>query len=206
MALKDAIRIVLVDPIDDTRQALQRMIGGVSEVWLADVCSQYEGTDQRVVDIGPDLVLVVLDSDPLQAIQLVQAILQRSPNVAVLPASRDRDSGVILRVIRAGAREFLPLPTEASDLVDSVKRLIRPREETQTSGVRGPQIITITGARGAWAAPRWPSTWGPPWPSHRRTRQSSPISTFSSDRSTPVSTSFPTSRCRGSSRISTAST
>ena len=103
MALKDAIRIVLVDPIEDTRQALQRMIGGVNEVWLADVCSQYEGTDQRVVDIGPDLVLVVLDSDPLQAIQLVQAILQRSPNVAVLPASRDRDSGVILRVIRAGA-------------------------------------------------------------------------------------------------------
>ena len=148
MALKDAIRIVLVDPIDDTRQALQRMIGGISEVWVADVCSQYEGTDQRVVDIGPDLVLVVLDSDPLQAIQLVQAILQRSPNVAVLPASRDRDSGVILRVIRAGAREFLPLPTEASDLVDSVKRLIRPREETQTSGVRGPQIVTITGASG----------------------------------------------------------
>ena len=98
--------------------------------------------------LGPDLVLVVLDSDPLQAIQLVQAILQRSPNVAVLPASRDRDSGVILRVIRAGAREFLPLPTEASDLVDSVKRLIRPRDETQTSGARGPQIITITGASG----------------------------------------------------------
>jgi pilus assembly protein CpaE len=148
MALKDAIRIVLVDPVDDTRQALQRMIGGISDVWLADVCSQFEGTDQRVVDIGPDLVLVVLDSDPLQAIQLVQAILQRSPNVAVLPASRDRDSGVILRVIRAGAREFLPLPTEPGDLVDSVKRLIRPRDETQTTGARGPQIVTITGASG----------------------------------------------------------
>jgi pilus assembly protein CpaE len=148
MALKDAIRIVLVDPADESRQALQRLIGGIKEVWLADACSQFEGTDKRVAEIAPDIVLVVLDSNPMQAIQLVQAILQKTPNVAVLPASRDRDSGAILRVIRAGAREFLPLPTEAHDLVDSVKRLIRPREDTQTSGVRGPQIITITGASG----------------------------------------------------------
>ena len=68
MALKDAIRIVLVDPIDDTRQALQRLIGGISEVWLADVCSQYEGTDKRVAEIAPDLVIVVLDADPIQAV------------------------------------------------------------------------------------------------------------------------------------------
>jgi pilus assembly protein CpaE len=148
MASKDAIRIVLVDPGDDTRQSLQRLIGGVNEVWLADVCSQYEGTDQRVAEIAPELVLVVLDSNPDQAIQFVQAILQKTPNVAVLPASRDRDSGVILRVIRAGAREFLPLPTEAGDLLDSVKRLIRPPAETQTSGARGPQMVTITGASG----------------------------------------------------------
>src|SRR5436305_1951512 len=48
MALKDAIRIVLVDPSDDSRQALQRLVSGIGEVWLADVCSQYEGTDKRV--------------------------------------------------------------------------------------------------------------------------------------------------------------
>src|SRR5262245_30426950 len=100
MALKDAIRIVLVDPKDDTRQALQRLFGGLGEVWLADVCSQYEGTDARVAEVAPDLVLVVLDSNPLQAIQLVQTILQKTPGVAVLPASRDRDSGVNPKVIR----------------------------------------------------------------------------------------------------------
>jgi pilus assembly protein CpaE len=148
MALKDATRIVLVDPADDTRQGLQRLVGGINELWLADVCSQYEATDARIADIAPELVLVVLDSNPIQAIHLIQAILQKTPNVAVLPASRDRDSSVILRVIRAGAREFLPLPTEATDLVDSIKRLVRPREEAQTTGVRGPQIITITGASG----------------------------------------------------------
>ncbi|MEA2631364.1 MAG: pilus assembly protein CpaE [Chloroflexota bacterium] len=151
MAFKDAIRIVLVDPFEGTRQALQQLIGGVGEIWLADVCSQYKGTEDRVAEVSPDMVIVVLDSDPLAGIQLIQTILQKKPGVAVLPASRDRDSGVILRSIRAGAREFLPLPTEANDLLESVKRLIRPRDETQGpggSGARGPQIITITGASG----------------------------------------------------------
>src|SRR4051794_27091074 len=150
MAFKDAIRIVLVDPFDDTRQALQQLIGGISEIWLADVCGQYEGTDARVAEIAPDLVLVVLDSDPIAGIQLIQTILQKKPGVAVLPASRDRDSAVLLRAIRAGAREFLPLPTEAHDLLESVKRLIQPRGDAQASGTgaRGPQIVTITGASG----------------------------------------------------------
>jgi pilus assembly protein CpaE len=148
MALKDAIRIVLVDPVDDTRHALQRLIGSINEVWLADVCSQYDGADRRIAELGPELVLVVLDSDPIQGIGLIQAILQKTPGAAVLPASRDRDSGVILRAIRAGAREFLPLPTEGHDLLDSVKRLIRPREESQVATTRGPQIVTITGASG----------------------------------------------------------
>src|SRR5262249_43406093 len=148
MAVKDAIRIVLVAPVDDTRQALQRLISGVGEVWLADVCTQYEGTEQRIGEIAPDMVLVVLDGNPLQAVHLVQAILQSAPGVAVLPASRDRDSSVILRAIRAGAREFLPLPTAANDLLESVKRLIRPREAVITAGNRGPQIITVTGASG----------------------------------------------------------
>ena len=150
MALKDAIRILLVDPIDDTRRSLQQLISGIGEVWLTEVCSRYEGTEKRVAELAPDLVIVVLDSDPIEGLKLIQTILQTCPGVAVLPASRDRDSTVILRSIRAGAREFLPLPTEAHDLLESVKRLIRPRDEAILAGmgVRGPQIITITGASG----------------------------------------------------------
>ncbi len=148
MALKDAIRIVLVDPTEESRHTLQRQLSGIAEVWLADVCGQYEGTEKRVAEIAPDLVLVVLDAHPANGIALVQTIAQRIPRAAVLPASRDRDSALILRSIRAGAREFLPLPTEPIDLLESIKRLIQPHGETQEAANRGPQIVTITGASG----------------------------------------------------------
>ena len=66
----------------------------------------------------------------------------------VLPASATCDSTLILKAIRAGAREFLTLPTEASELMEIITRLFRGRDDSPSSAVKGPQIITVTGAAG----------------------------------------------------------
>ena len=39
--MKDAIRVILVDPVDDSRLALLRVISGVSELWLAEGFTSY---------------------------------------------------------------------------------------------------------------------------------------------------------------------
>jgi pilus assembly protein CpaE len=145
--MKDAIRVVLIDPIDDTRQTLSTMLGGLGSVSIAEVCGDYQGMARRVAEVAPELVIVVIDYDPIQAVDLIQTIVQNSPNVAVLPASRVRDSSVILRVVRAGAREFLTLPTKPDELHETINRLIR-REEIQAAPNRGPQVIAVTGAAG----------------------------------------------------------
>lgn len=146
--MKDAIRVLLVDPTDDTRQALQQLLGGLNQVWLAESCVSYQGTAKRVSEISPNLVLVTIDSDPTQAISLIQTIAQENPGVVVLPASRLNDSALILKVIRAGAREFLTLPAQPSDVLEALSRLIDRQDLTQTSGQKGPQVIAITGAAG----------------------------------------------------------
>jgi pilus assembly protein CpaE len=146
-AMKDAIRVLLVDPIEETRQTLHRMLGVPGSIWLAEVCDEYEGMARRIAEVAPDLAIVVVDDDPMQAINLIQMIVQNSPNIAVLPASQVCDSSVILRVVRAGAREFLTLPTTSDELLETIKRLIR-REESLVASNRGPQLIAVTGAAG----------------------------------------------------------
>ena len=79
---------------------------------------------------------MVLDGESNQAISTDPGDPPASaPGVAQsCPASRDRDSGVILaRVIRAGgpASSSRCLTEEADDLLDSVKRLIRPRDRVR---------------------------------------------------------------------------
>jgi pilus assembly protein CpaE len=147
-AMKDAIRVVLIDPIEESRSALLQLLGGVNSVWIAEVCSTYQDMAPRIADIAPKLVIVVIDHDPEQAIQLIQKLLQSSPEVLILPASTTRESAVILRVIRSGTREFLTLPATADELAETIDRLFQFNEELESDGNQGPQVIAVTAASG----------------------------------------------------------
>ena len=67
----------------------------------------------------------------------------------MLPASRSSDSGLILKAIRAGAREFLTLPAEASRGPRYHHETgPRPESSRRRRATQGPRIITVTGAAG----------------------------------------------------------
>jgi pilus assembly protein CpaE len=146
--MKDVIRLVLVDPNEESRGALQQLLGTVGSLWIAEVFTTYQGVAAKIADIAPDLCLVTLDSNPAQALELIGSLSQLSPDGVILPASTSCDGALMLKVIRAGAREFLTLPTEAAELLEIVMRLFRTRDDSPVSAVRGPQLITVTGASG----------------------------------------------------------
>src|SRR6266404_1502748 len=105
--MKDLIRIVLVDPNEESRSALQRLLGGIAAFWLSEIFTSYQEAACRANEIVAHLTIVTLDQDANQALELIQKLTQAKPDSIVLPASRGADSGLILRAIRAGAREFL---------------------------------------------------------------------------------------------------
>src|SRR5438477_271298 len=59
--MKDAIQAVLVDPIEDSREAAQRLLGGLSSIWLAEVLPSYKDAARRVAEVLPSLVLADFD-------------------------------------------------------------------------------------------------------------------------------------------------
>ncbi|MGC8639434.1 MAG: AAA family ATPase [Isosphaeraceae bacterium] len=146
--MMEVIRVVLVDPSEESRRTLQRLLGALGSLWIAEVFTGYQEAANRIAEIAPDLCLVNLDSDPGQALELIGNLCRTNPDAIVLPASTNCDSTLILKAIRAGAREFLTLPTEAGELMEIVRRLCRGRDDSLTSSVKGPQIIAVTGAAG----------------------------------------------------------
>jgi pilus assembly protein CpaE len=146
--MKSMIRVILVDPLEASRQALQRLLGGINTVWLAEVCTSYSDAAKSLIESPPDLTIVVLDSDPDQAVVLIQSIMRHNPAAVVLPASKARDSELILKVIRAGAREFLPLPADVEELLTSLERLVPSNPDPGATARRGSQVIAVTGASG----------------------------------------------------------
>ena len=150
--MKESMQVFLVDPIEESREAIQRLFASVSNVCLAESFPSYEGASKRIAETDSDLVVVNIDEDPAQAISLIQTLNQNCPNIAILPASRVRDSSVILKVIRAGAREFLSLPADPQELSVALGRLLDRRDRNdpkiEAAKNKGPQVIAITGAAG----------------------------------------------------------
>ena len=150
--MKDVIRIVLVDPTEESRDALLRLLRTIGTIWIAEVFDSYEGAAGRIAGIAPDVTIVALDHDPGRAVELIGSLTQADPPATILPASRSNDSALILRAIRAGAREFLTLPAEAAELLEIVTRLLRGRADSPRATARGPQVISVTGAAGGVGA------------------------------------------------------
>ena len=146
--MMEVIRVVLVDPADQSRQALQRLLGEIKAVWIAEVCTTYQGAERRVAEIGPDLTIVVADSNTEQAAALIRAIAQAKPGAVVLPASTVREGAVILQLFRAGAREFLSLPAEVKELKETLERLFEGHAKPAPSADRGPHVIALMGTTG----------------------------------------------------------
>ena len=146
--MKDVIRIVLVDPVAESRTSLQRLLGGITSIWLSEVLSSYEEAMSRAKEIVAHITIVVLDHDASQGVELIHKLNQIDNSAVVLPASSSSDSGLILKAIRAGAREFLTLPVELAEVRDTISRLASGRNESKTTTEQGPRIITVAGAAG----------------------------------------------------------
>jgi pilus assembly protein CpaE len=146
--MKDLIRVVLIDQSEESRSALQRLLRGIGSIWLSEVVNSFHDAAVRAAEIAADVTIVVLDHDPNQALDLIQKIAHTNPGTVLLPASRSADSALILRAIRSGAREFLPLPAEQTELLDTVSRLLRGRNESLSAQSQGPRIVSVTGATG----------------------------------------------------------
>ena len=146
--MKEAVRVLLVDPSPRSRQVLQRQIEILGDFELVEVCHAYQAAIPRLLALTPDMVIVVVDDDIEQAMAVIETIASSHPGVVPVPAGSEHDATMILRSIRAGAREFLPLPASGIELLETIRRIFPNRDQDSASGPRGPQVIAVTGAAG----------------------------------------------------------
>jgi len=144
----NVLRIAVVDPKDSSRDALKSMLLGLDSVWLEAECSRYEFFGDVVAQTNPDIGFVALDSNPDKALELVNSLAKSAPACALLVTSTSADGNLILRTMRAGAKEFLTHPLKAEDLAAALERVSRQRSGGTSSSTRGCTLIAVTGATG----------------------------------------------------------
>ncbi|OHB72073.1 MAG: pilus assembly protein CpaE [Planctomycetes bacterium RBG_13_63_9] len=146
--MSNVLRLAIVDPDDTKRDALKSMLLGMDMIWLEAECSRYEFFADVVAQTNPDIGLVAIDGDPEKGLHLVSQLGETSPNCAVLVVSSSNDGNLILRAMRAGAKEFLTQPVRIEDLLGALGRISERRFGRGENRPRGSQVIAVAGSIG----------------------------------------------------------
>ena len=66
--MSGVFRLAIVDPQDNSREALKETLSDLDFVWLESECTRYELFAEIVTQTRPDVIIVALDADPDRAL------------------------------------------------------------------------------------------------------------------------------------------
>ncbi|MCA9212328.1 MAG: pilus assembly protein CpaE, partial [Planctomycetales bacterium] len=144
--MANVLRLAIVDPDDGNRDDLKTLLLGIDSVWLEAECSRYDFFPSIVEQSSPDVGVIAIDSDPDKAMSLIEQ-LSSSGSCQIAVVSASNDGSLILRAMRAGAKEFLTLPIQTDEFLKALDRLNSSDGGGESRG-RSCKCIAIAGASG----------------------------------------------------------
>jgi len=109
--------------------------------------ADYQGGLRDLRD--PDLVIVVLGAEPILGLTVIEEVHRTAPSARVLALSQDESPELIIKAMRAGADEFLPLPATLTALLKVCLKVSETRraESASHAAARG-EVWTLYGPKG----------------------------------------------------------
>ena len=161
--MKKGIRVLFVDPHEESRRSLLAQFERMDAIWLAEVCVAYAVAARRVAEIRPEVTIVVADEDKGEAAKLIRTLVENDPQATVLVATHSTDTRVIVNLVKSGASEIVTLPISSESLLKTIKRIsnneeplipaLLPATPTQVQPLpngdgKKSKTIVVTGASG----------------------------------------------------------
>ena len=90
---------------------------------------------EEIVRLKPDAAIIALGPNAETAVRFIEKLNAECPETALISAAQDASPDLILRSLRAGAREFLRIPISSEELRTVLARV----SELQTKQVEAPK-------------------------------------------------------------------
>lgn len=146
-----SLTFVVLSNNSESANELRVALSSGSNTRLLSECNDPDRLIADLTLLRPSAVIVELSQEnPDREFAVIKKVIASNSAIAVITASRDASSALILRSMRSGAHEFLPLPVVAEEfrtVVDRIREL-RLRDES-TSKKHGRVIAVFSGKGGA---------------------------------------------------------
>ena len=102
------------------REAFNELQAGLSATSRARLIAECESPEQlqaTIKRLHPSAAIILIGAaNPAQEAALIKKVAESSPATAIITTARDASPTVMMNSLRAGARDFLPLPVNAEEL------------------------------------------------------------------------------------------
>ncbi|MGD0830001.1 MAG: hypothetical protein ABR907_03590 [Terracidiphilus sp.] len=145
----DVLSVALIGPDEDRRKALATALNNCQSGEIREFSSYPPSLDDvpKLLEQHYDVIIIDLDSHPEYALELVESICANGAST-VMVYSVKADSELLVRCMRAGAREFLTLPFAQNTMAEALVRASARRPATKTPKKVGGRLLTFLGAKG----------------------------------------------------------
>jgi pilus assembly protein CpaE len=119
---------IIISPDEQFRDATRELLEGSDQIEVrAELNNFYSSLDSWIFNeiktMEADVIIVDVAPDKEQGILTVEKILEISKHSHIFVAGNGTDADVILRSMRAGAKEFLSEPLESQPLFAAIERV-----------------------------------------------------------------------------------
>jgi pilus assembly protein CpaE len=149
VSMGTALSVVLIGLHEERRQSIARAFSGARSRVACEFAS-YPPIDDlaQIFEGNHDVVLVDLDLDPEEALNIVENLCGADGSLTVIVYSARTNSDLLVRCMRAGAREFLTEPMPPNAVAEALVRASMRRDEVQRVRKAVGKLFVFAGAKG----------------------------------------------------------
>jgi len=143
------ISVVIIDSDTDSINNITKYIKNIgSEVIVEGVAASFDTGFELIHKKRPMVVIIEVGDNPDLSIERITQILNRFSQVSIFATSADRSSETILKVMRAGATEYLLRPVVDTDLTFALQKVGRLWLTKSVPEVDAGRIFTVFSPKG----------------------------------------------------------
>ena len=117
------IDTVIIDSEDTTRELIKNYLSKVDDINIVGEFCDAINSYGEIVEMHPNLVIVDISQRPQLTLDVVVKLTKNLRNVKIIVLSYDMDSELVIKSLRAGAREFLVKPIIENDFIESIEKI-----------------------------------------------------------------------------------
>jgi pilus assembly protein CpaE len=145
----EGLSIALIGPDELTRRGVSEALrqGRGNDIREFDAYPADLDEVPKLLDHQYDVIIIDLDTNPEYALELVESLCANG-TATVMVFSSKPDSEMLVRCMRAGAREFLTPPFAQATMAESLVRAAARRPASRTQKKTRGKLLVFLGAKG----------------------------------------------------------